>query len=248
MTTALDDRTELSLGPLARLFAAGRALRSRNYRLFFFGQLISLVGNWMTQIATSWLVYRLTTDPRMLGRVSFAGQFPAFLAAPLAGVLVDRWNLRRTLLITQVLAMLQSFALAYFTLSHSHPITIPILLLLYVFQGIINGVDIPARQTIVSQLVTEPNDIANAIALNSSQFNLARLIGPAIAGFVIAAVGEGYCFLIDGISYIAAIVAIYLIVLSPHPPRRGRKHVLHELREGLVYTLGFPPLRELLLH
>src|SRR3954469_19258379 len=129
--------------PFLRRFAdAGRALQSPNYRLFFFGQLISLIGSWMTQIATRWLVYSLTKSPGMLGMVSFAGQIPAFLLAPLAGVLVDRWDLRRTLLTTQVLAMLQSFALAYFTLTHR--INIPILLGLYVFQGIVNGVDIPA--------------------------------------------------------------------------------------------------------
>jgi MFS family permease len=232
-------------GALARFADAGRALRSRNYRLFFIGQLISLVGSWMTQIATSWLVYRLTKSSLMLGAVSFAGQIPAFLLAPLAGVLIDRWDLRKTLLVTQVLAMFQSFALAYFTLTGK--INIPILLSLYVFQGAINGLDIPARQAIVWQLVTDPNDLGNAVALNSSQFNFARLIGPSIAGFVIAAVGEGYCFLIDGFSYLAAIAAIYLIVLAPRPRRNAPKHVLSELLEGLVYTIGFPPLRELLL-
>jgi MFS family permease len=231
-------------GLLRSLASAGRALRSRNYRLFFTGQLISLVGNWMTQIATAWLVYRLTHSSLMLGAVSFCGQIPAFLLAPFAGVLVDRWDLRRTLLATQALAMLQSFALAYFTLNHT--ITVNILLALYVFQGIINGLDIPARQAIVSQLVADPNDMANAIALNSSLFNLARLIGPSIAGFVIAAKGEGFCFLIDGISYVAAIVAIFFIRLLPRQPRQP-KHVLHELREGLVYTFGFPPLRALIL-
>ena len=234
----------MSEGVLQKISIAGRALRARNYRLFFIGQLISLTGNWMTQIATSWLVYRLTQSSLMLGTVSFCGQIPAFLLAPLAGVLVDRWDLRKTLIVTQILSMLQSLALAYFTLRHI--ITVPILLALYVMQGMINGVDIPARQTIVSDLVADPNDVGNAIALNSSLFNLARLIGPSIAGFVIAATGEGVCFLIDGISYIAAIIAIYLIVILPRVPRRG-KHVLGDLKDGLRYTLGFPPLRELLL-
>jgi MFS family permease len=232
-------------GLIRILTDAGRALQSPNYRRFFFGQLVSLVGSWMTQVATSWLVYSLTKSPEMLGMISFAGQIPAFLLAPLAGVLVDRWDLRRTLLLTQLLAMAQSFALAYFTLTHR--INIPILLGLYVFQGIVNGLDIPARQTIVTQLITDPNDLANAIALNSSLFNSARVIGPSIAGFVVAAWGEGACFLIDGISYVAAIAAIYLIVLAPRPARGTRKHVLHELREGLGYTLGFAPLRTLLL-
>jgi len=230
---------------LSKLLAAGRALRSRNYRLFFFGQIISLIGSWMTQIATQWLVYRLTQSSLMLGVVTFAGQIPAFLSAPLAGVLVDRWDLRKTLLVTQCLSMVQSLALAFFTLRHM--ITIPILIGLYIFQGFINGLDIPARQAIALHMVDDPNDLGNAIALNSSVFNLTRLIGPAIAGFVIAARGEGDCFLIDGISYIAAITAMYLVVL---PPRmlRPPKHVLSELREGLVYTWNFPPLRVLLLY
>jgi MFS family permease len=229
---------------IRRIGGIGRALKSRNYRLFFSGQLISLVGNWMTQIATSWLVYKLTHSSLMLGAVSFAGQIPAFLVAPLAGVMFDRWDLRKTLLATQFLAMLQSFALAYFALTHT--ITIPILLSLYVFQGIVNGFDIPARQTIVLQLVDDPADMANAIALNSSLFNLARLIGPSIAGFVIALSGEGMCFLIDGMSYVAAIVAIYFIHLLPRTPRPP-KHVLSELREGLVYTFGFAPMRSFIL-
>jgi MFS family permease len=241
----LEYRAEPRNGLFAKFAVAGRALRSRNYRLFFAGQLISLIGNWMTQIATSWLVYRLTDSSLMLGAVSFAGQIPAFLIAPFGGVMVDRWDMRRTLLVTQLLAMLQSLTLAYFTMRGT--ITVPLLLGLYVVQGIINGLDIPARQAIVSQLVADPRDVGNAIALNSSLFNLARLLGPAIAGFVIAAAGEGVCFLIDGISYLAAIVAIFFIVLQPRELRTHHRHVLVDLREGLSYTLGFTPLRELLL-
>lgn len=229
---------------LDRFSAAGRALRSRNYRLLFFGQLVSLTGNWMTQVATGWLVYRLTNSPQKLGLVSFCGQIPAFVLMPIAGVLVDRWDLRKTLIITQVLSMIQSLVLAYLTLRHM--ISVPILLWLYVVQGIINGVDIPARQTIISQLITDPNDVGNAVALNSSLFNLARIIGPSIAGFVIAASNEGVCFLVDGISYLAAIVALSLIVVIPRT-RRAPKHVLGELREGLSYSLGFPPLREIMI-
>ena len=244
--SALDiDSTKPRNGVLSKFAVAGRALRSRNYRLFFLGQLISLIGNWMTQIATSWLVYRLTQSSLMLGTVSFCGQIPAFLLAPFAGVLVDRWDLRRTLLTTQVLSMLQSLALAYFTLKGI--ITVPILLSLYVCQGVINGLDIPARQTIVSQLVADPNDVGNAIALNSSLFNLARLIGPSIAGFVIAAWGEGICFFIDGVSYVAAIIAIFFIVLEARPRLPQGRRVIVDLHEGLRYTLGFQPLRELLI-
>jgi MFS family permease len=229
---------------IERFSAAGRAFKSRNYRLLFLGQIISLTGSWMTQIATSWLVYNLTHSSQELGIVSFCGQIPAFLVAPFAGVWIDRWDLRKTLLITQVLAMCQSFALAFFTLRHT--ITIPLLLGLYIVQGFINGIDIPAKQAIVSQLVTDPNDVGNAIALNSSLFNLARVIGPSIAGFVIAASSEGVCFLIDGISYIAAIAAIFFITVAPKL-HRPSKHVLHELHEGLNYTVGFAPLRELLI-
>ncbi len=232
-------------GVLSKFTAAGRALKSRNYRLFFLGQLVSLVGNWMTQIATSWLVYRLTKSSLMLGTVSFCGQIPAFLLAPVAGVLVDRWDLRKTLIVTQILSMVQSLALAYFTITHM--INVPLLLGLYVVQGMINGMDIPARQTIISDLVADPNDIGNAIALNSSLFNLARLIGPSIAGFIIAAWGEGVCFLIDGISYLAAIVAMYFIVVQPRTLATNGKDMIGGLKEGLKYTLGFPPLRELLL-
>lgn len=211
--------------------------------MFFCGQVISLVGNWMTQSATTWLVYRLTKSPVELGVISFAGQFPAFLVAPLAGVVVDRWDLRKTLIATLVLSMFQSLALAYFTMSHT--VTVPIIIGLYVLQGLVNGLDIPARQTIVLHLVDDPKDVGNAIALNSSVFNLCRLIGPLIAGFIIFVSGEGICFLIDGVSYIAAIVAMYLVVIAPRPAR-PTKHVMAELSEGLRYTLGFPPLRILI--
>lgn len=246
MKLASEQNTDLPRsGAFAAFATAGRALRSRNYRVFFIGQFISLVGNWMTQIATSWLVYRLTSDPRLLGAVAFAGQIPAFLLAPLAGVLIDRWDLRRTLLVTQALAMAQSLVLAYLTLRGT--ITVPLLLGLYVVQGMINGFDIPARQAILSQLVTDPADVANAIALNSSIFNLARLLGPAVAGFIIAAWGEGACFMIDGVTYLAAVATIFFIALAPRPPRDQPHQFLFQLREGLGYTLGFQPLRELLL-
>ena len=233
------------LGPLGRLALAGRALRSPNYRFFFAGQIISLVGNWMTQVATSWLVYRLTRDPLMLGFVTFAGQIPAFLLAPIAGVLIDRWDLRRTLIITQVLAMAQSLALAYLALSGT--VTVRHLLVLYVIQGIINGFDMPARQSILSQLVTRRDDIANAIALNSSMFNLARLLGPSIAGFVIARYGEGVCFLVDGISYVAAVGSVAMIRLEPRPAMQRSLNVLAELSEGTGYAWRLPPIREILL-
>src|SRR5271165_446653 len=194
-------------GPVSRNYShAWRALRHRNYRLFFGGQSISLIGTWMTRIATSWLVYRLTDSALLLGISGFASQIPAFFFAPIAGVWIDRWDRRRTLLVTQVLAMVQSFALAALALS-GH-INIWWILFLALFQGLINAFDMPARQAFVIQMIDDRRDLSNAIALNSSMVNGSRLLGPAIAGVVIAAVGEGYCFLIDGISYIAVILSL----------------------------------------
>src|SRR5579885_3723880 len=197
-------------------FSAGwrfalRALRHRNYRLFFSGQSVSLIGTWMTRIATSWLVYRLSHSAFLLGVASFAGQIPLFFLAPLAGVWVDRWNRHKTLIATQTLSMLQSFALALLALTHW--ITVADIILLSLFQGVVNAVDMPARQAFVVQMVDRREDLPNAIALNSSIVNAARLIGPALAGVVIAAIGEGYCFLIDGISYGAVILSLLLMRL-----------------------------------
>ena len=157
-----------------------RALRYRNYRLFFGGQSVSLIGTWMTRIATSWLVYRLTGSAMLLGLVGFAGQLPTFLLAPFAGVWVDRWNRHRVLVVTQVLAMLQSFALAVLALTGR--ISVWDILWLNAFQGAINAFDMPARQAFVLEMVTDRGDLSNAIALNSSMVNMARLIGPSIAG------------------------------------------------------------------
>src|SRR5579872_3874004 len=190
-----------------------RALRSRNYRLFFAGQSVSLIGTWMTRIATSWLVYRLTDSALLLGVASFAGQIPAFFLAPIAGVWVDRWNRHRTLVATQVLSMLQSFALAGLALSGI--ITIREVIWLGLAQGVINAFDMPARQAFVIQMVEDRADLGNAIALNSSMVNAARLLGPSIAGVIIAAVGEGYCFLIDGFSYLAVIGSLLAMKIEP---------------------------------
>jgi MFS family permease len=175
-----------------------RALRSRNYRLFFSGQSISLIGTWMTRIATGWLVYRITGSSILLGTVSFAGQAPAFFLAPLAGVLVDRWDRHRTLVVTQVLSMLQSFAIA--ALALTGVIKVWHIVALAVVQGIVNAFDMPARQSFVVEMVNRREDLSNAIALNSSMVNAARLVGPALAGVVISAVGEAWCFVVDGVS------------------------------------------------
>jgi MFS family permease len=222
-----------------------RALRYRNYRLFFGGQSVSLIGTWMTRIATSWLIYRLTHSALLLGVVSFAGQIPTFLLAPFAGVRVDRWDRHRVLVVTQVLAMLQSFALAALALAGR--ITVWDVLWLSVFQGLINAFDMPARQAFVVQMVEDRRDLSNAIALNSSMVNMARLIGPSIAGVIIAAVGEGYCFLIDGISYLAVIASLLLMRVTGSRPQRVAKKTLTELAEGWQYVSRFAPIRSILL-
>lgn len=223
-----------------------RALRHRNYRLFFVGQSISLIGTWMTRIATSWLVYRLTHSAMLLGTVGFVGQVPAFLLGPFAGVLIDRVDRHRLLVLTQVLAMVQSLALAALTLSGR--ITLGEIIALSAFQGVINAFDMPARQSFVIKMVERREDLGNAIALNSSMVNGARIIGPSIAGVLIAVVGEGWCFLADGVSYLAVIASLLLMVLSPHPSveKSSRPGALAQFREGWRYVVGFAPIRKTL--
>ncbi len=235
-------RETKSAGPAFML----RALRHKNYRLFFAGQSISLIGTWMTRIATSWLVYRLTSSALLLGVVGFAGQIPSFLLAPFAGVLVDRWNRHRLLVVTQVLALLQSLAMALLTLTGR--IRMSHIIMLSIFQGLINAFDMPARQAFVVEMVDTRDDLANAIALNSSMVNAARLLGPSIGGVVIAAVGEGWCFMIDAISYLAVIGSL----LAMSIPRRivkaaGNANMFQQLREGWTYVVRFAPIRSILL-
>ena len=224
---------------------AWRALRAPNFRLFFMGQSISLIGTWMTRIATSWLVYRLTGSALLLGIVGFAGQIPTFLLAPIAGVWVDRWNKRTVLVWTQVLATVQSLVLAALTLTHH--ISVADILVLSVFQGLINAFDMPGRQSFLVEMVEDKRILGNAIALNSSIVNLARLLGPSIAGLVISWKGEGPCFLIDGISYFAVIASLLLMRVKPVPVARGQEGVLQQMREGWQYVSGFLPIRNLLL-
>ncbi len=221
-----------------------RALRSRNYRLYFFGQGLSLIGTWMTYVATGWLVYRLSHSAILLGVVGFAGQIPAFLLSPFGGVLVDRWNRHRVLVMTQILAMLQSLTLAVLALTGR--ITMGEIIALSMLQGIINGFDLPARQAFVVEMVEGPEDLGNAIALNSSIFNGARLIGPSIAGLLIASTGEGVCFLVDGISYLAVIAAFCAMRHSPKPQQPTPRPLLRELRDGLVYAYRFIPIKAIL--
>jgi MFS family permease len=222
-----------------------RALRSRNYRLFFTGQTVSLIGTWMTQIATSWLVYRLTGSALLLGVVGFASRIPAFLLGPFAGVWVDRWNRHRTLVVTQILSMAQSLALAGLALAGI--ITVREVIWLGLAQGLINAFDMPARQAFVIQMVEDRADLGNAIALNSSMVNTARLLGPSIAGVIIAAMGEGYCFLIDGFSYLAVIASLMAMRISAVQQPGAPKAILHELKEGWSYVTNFVPIRSILL-
>jgi MFS family permease len=230
--------------PSGRFSHAWRALRHRNFRLFFTGQSISLIGTWMTRVATSWLVYRLTGSALLLGVVSFAGQIPTFLLAPFAGVLVDRLNRRKMLVWTQALAGLQSLALAGLTLARV--INIHEVIWLSVLQGLINAFDMPGRQAFLVQMVEEKQDLGNAIALNSSMVNMARLVGPALAGLVIGSVGEGYCFLIDGISYLAVIASLVMMRVKVAPVMRSFAPLLEQLKDGWTYVRGFAPIRTIL--
>lgn len=223
---------------------AVRALRHRNYMLFFSGQTVSLIGTWMTRIATAWLVYRVTHSAFLLGLVGFSGQIPVLLLGPFAGVWVDRWNRHRVLVITQTLSMLQSFALAALALTHY--ITVTDIVLLCLFQGAINAFDMPARQAFVIQMVEDRADLSNAIALNSSMVNASRLLGPSIAGAVIAVAGEGYCFLIDGLSYLAVIGSLLLMVIARKQEIKPRKKVWQEFTEGWRYVAEFVPIRSIL--
>jgi MFS family permease len=223
-----------------------RALRHRNFRLFFFGQSTSLIGTWMTRLATAWLVYRLTHSALLLGVVSFSGQIVSFVLGPVAAVWVERLERRRLLVVTQAAAAIQSLALAVLTLAHV--ITLGEIIALMAFQGLINAFDMPGRQSFLVQMVEDRGDLANAIAINSSMVNAARLVGPAIGGLIIAAFGEGWCFFIDGVSYLAVIASLVVMRL-PALNARGKSgtSLLEELREGWNYVSGFGPIRTILL-
>jgi len=234
-STVEEQRIESSSGH------AWRALRHRNFQLFVGGQSISLIGTWMTRVATGWLVYRLTGSALLLGTVSFCGQIPTFLLAPFAGVWVDRLNRQQVLVWTQALSMVQSFLLAALTLSGR--ITIPWVLTLSAMQGIINAFDMPGRQAFLVQMVEDRRDLGNAIAINSSMVNMARLIGPSIAGVI----SEGWCFMIDGISYLAVIASLLLMRIHIPPPKPVTTSTLTQLREGWDYVSGFVPIRTILL-
>jgi MFS family permease len=223
----------------------GRALRHRNYRLYITGQGISVIGTWLTRFATVWMAYDLSHSALILGLVGFFGQAPTSIIAPFAGVLIDRWDRHRTIVVTQIAAMLQSAALAVFALTHT--MTVWHLLVLGAVQAVINAFDMPARQSFLGQMIEDRADLPNAIALNSSMINSARLIGPAIAAVLVGWQGAGICFAIDAASYLAVISSLLAMRVKQRPPVVRTGDVLADLAEGLRYVWRFPLVRALLL-
>lgn len=221
------------------------ALGHRNYRLFFAGQGLSLIGTWIQQVAMSWLVYRLTGSAFLLGVIGFTSQIPSLVLSPVAGVLADRLDRRRILIVTQAVSMLQAFLLAAIVLLRGvevwHIIALSIVL------GIANAVDMPVRHSFTVEMVDDRNDLGNAIALNSSIFNGARLIGPSLAGILISLFGEGICFLINGASYLAVIAALKAMNMQPHAEKAESGPLLLELREGFSYAWHNGPIRSVLM-
>ena len=225
--------------------APTRALRYQNFRLFFGGQIVSLVGTWMQRIALAWLVYRLTNSAFLLGAVGFAGQIPTFILAPVAGVFADRWNRRKVLIVTQSLAMTQALILSALVLTGT--LVIWHIFVLSMFLGVVNAWDTPVRQAFMVEMVEKKEDLSNAIALNSSMVNSARLLGPSLAGILIATVGEGMCFLLNCISYLAVIAALAAMKIATRDSARKRSGVWSGLTEGFTYAFGFAPMRSVLL-
>ena len=219
-----------------------RALKHRNFQLFFGGQLISLIGTWMQNVAQAWLVYRLTGSSLLLGSVAFAGQIPVFLTSPLAGIVADRYNRQRVVIGTQTASMILAFVFAGLTLTHR--ITVTEIFVLAIMRGVVNAFDIPGRQAFLVEMVGR-EDLMNAIALNSSMFNGARIIGPAIAGIVVAKIGEGWCFFGDAVSYIAVIVGLFMMRVAPRKQRPMGSPLEHVL-EGFRFVRDTAPIRLLL--
>ncbi len=227
------------------LLFAGRAFRHRNYRLFFTGQGMSLIGTWMQQIAMSWLVYRLTGSAALLGLVGFIAMAPMFFVTTVAGVFVDRWNRRRLLLITNLFAMIQATILGVLTLTGC--IAVWHIFVLGFCLGFVNAFDMPTRQSFVIDMVERKQDLNNAIALNSAMFNGARLIGPALAGLTVAAFGEGISFLINGLSFLAIIVALLAMKIKPRVSKVAASRPFEGFKEGYRYVFGFLPIRYCIL-
>ena len=221
-----------------------RSLRHRNFQLFFSGQLISLVGTWMDTVAEAWLVYRLTGSSLLLGTVTFAGQFPVLLISPFAGLVADRLNRRKVVIATQTASMIIAGFLAGLTLSKR--VTVDQVIGLAALMGIVNAFDIPARQSFLVEMVGR-EDLINAIALNSSMFNAARIIGPSIAGILVASFGEGWCFFANSVSYIAVIVGLLLMKIPPRAPREQLVSPFEHIAEGFRFVRQTAPIRALLL-
>ncbi|GAB6278415.1 MAG: MFS transporter [Lentimicrobium sp.] len=222
-----------------------RSLHYRNFRLFFIGQSISLIGTWIQRIALPWLVYDLTKSAFLLGLIGFAGQIPMFFIAPFAGVLTDRLNRYQLLIATQVFAMLQAFILAFLVLSGQ--INVGLILVLNILLGCINAFDTPVRQSFFIEIIDKKEDLPNAIALNSSMVNAARLLGPSIAGVLIAFTGEGICFLINAVSYIPVVTSLLMMRIPKKLQPRNSSHVFNELKEGFTYTFGHKALKYIIL-
>jgi MFS family permease len=232
-------------GVIARLKFAWRAMRSRNYRLFFAGQGLSLIGTMMQRIAVNWLVYRMTGSAFWLGLVNFCGQFPGFLAAPFAGVVADRVDRRRLLIVTQAASMIQALILAALTLTGV--VHVWHVLALSLALGLIHGFDSPARQSFVLQMVDDRDDLPNAIALNSLMFNSAALIGPAVAGLLIMTLGEGACFLLNGLSYVAVLASLCAMRIAARPAASATSPAFVEFQAGVSYAFHSLPIRSALL-
>jgi MFS family permease len=218
-------------------------MRHRNFQLFFSGQLISLIGTWMQTVAQSWLVYKITKSPLLLGSVGFASQFPVFLASPLGGIVADRYNRHRVVIATQTASMVLAFILAALALTHR--ITVPEIFVLAILLGIVNAFDLPGRQSFLVEMVGK-EDLMNAIALNSSMFNGARVVGPAIAGILVARIGEGWCFFANAVSYIAVIAGLLLMKVTPRAIQPMGSAVAHVI-EGFRFVRHTAPIRALLL-
>jgi MFS family permease len=236
---------EAKIDSTGRFGVVFRSLKYRNYRLFFSGQSISLVGSWMQRLALPWLVYHMTGSTVLLGVVGFAGQIPSFVLAPVAGVLTDRWSRYRVLLMSQIISMVLAALLAYLSLAGIiqiwQIITVSILL------GCVNAFDVPSRHSFVIEMVEKKEDLGNAIALNSLMFNGARLIGPSVAGIILVSAGEGICFLINAVSYIFVIISLLMMKLNIKSDRKLKPQILKELSDGFSYTFGFAPIRHLLI-
>jgi MFS family permease len=222
-----------------------RALRHKNYALFFTGQSVSLIGTWMQQMAVAWLVYRKTGSAVALGVVGFASQIPAFFLTPFTGVIADRSDRHKLFIATQVMAMLQAFLLAALVISGVFKLWE--LIALSAMLGIVNAVDIPVRHSFIVEIVDKKEDLGNAIALNSMIFNGARFVGPSLAGLIVARLGEGVCFFINGISYLAVIAALFAMKIEKERPSvRRHKPLLEGLRDGFLYAFGVLPIKRTL--